>query len=73
VTMTALVLGMPVSSANASYQDRKNELAANFAPICKRYAENKRSLSSGARGCPRIPLSLQIQSQHCWSFNFAVS
>jgi hypothetical protein len=27
VTMTALVLGMLVSSANASYQDRKNELA----------------------------------------------
>jgi hypothetical protein len=27
VTMTALVLGMLVSSANSSYQDRKNELA----------------------------------------------
>jgi hypothetical protein len=27
VTMTALVLGMLVSTANSSYQDRKNELA----------------------------------------------
>ncbi len=36
VTMTALVLGMLVSTANSSYQDRKNELAemgSNFVQV----------------------------------------
>ena len=36
VTMTALVLGMLVSTANSSYQDRKNELAemgSNFVLV----------------------------------------
>src|SRR5277367_6494283 len=36
VTMTALVLGMLVSIANSSYQDRKNELAemgSNFVLV----------------------------------------
>jgi hypothetical protein len=36
VTMTALVLGMLVSTANSSYQDRKNELAemaSNFVEV----------------------------------------
>ena len=61
VTMTALVLGMLVSSANSSYQDRKNELAemasdfvvldqvlASYGPETQAIRDELRRLAEGS-------------------------
>jgi hypothetical protein len=56
VTMTALVLGMLVSTANSSYQDRKNELAemgSNFVLVdglLASYGPDARALRGELRG-----------------------
>jgi hypothetical protein len=56
VTMTALVLGMLVSTANSSYQDRKNELAemgSNFVLVdglLASYGPDARAIREELRG-----------------------
>src|SRR5277367_287078 len=56
VTMTALVLGMLVSTANSSYQERKNELAemgSNFVLVdglLASYGPDARAVREELRG-----------------------
>jgi hypothetical protein len=69
VTMTALVLGMLVSTANSSYQDRKNELAemgSNFVLVdglLASYGPDAQAIRGELRGLAEIGLERIWPSQ----------
>jgi len=70
VTMTALVLGMLVSTANSSYQDRKNELAemgSNFVLVdglLASYGPDAQAIREELRGLAETGLERVWQPTH---------